>query len=51
MPSPDPTILAAAQAIHATEALAWLRWDQLDPECQAEYLARAEQAAADPMAT
>jgi hypothetical protein len=38
-------VLAAAKAQHVAGPLAWLRWEQLDPECRAEYVARAEQAA------
>jgi hypothetical protein len=40
----DPDALAAAKALHAAGPLSWLQWTRLDPEVQAEYLARAELA-------
>jgi hypothetical protein len=36
-------VLAAARALHAAGPSAWLRWEQLDPECRAEYVARAKE--------
>jgi hypothetical protein len=52
MPSSDliepaePAVMEEARRLHAASVLSFLRWDQLEPECRAEYLARAERVAA-----
>jgi hypothetical protein len=48
MPAPDllepaePAVMEEARRLHAAGPLQWMRFNQLDPETIAEYLARAE---------
>jgi hypothetical protein len=43
---PGPDLLEPAE-IHAAGRLRWMRVEQLDPACRAEYLARAERSERD----